>query len=150
MRSGQPWKWLLYLSVLAAVAVLLVSATRDMFARNPAREATTQLDPYGSVTVRFEVSPFPALPTGPLTLSFMPMNTRGVTVALDGIQIEYGRDGSDVAIGVLDTQPNADGTGVFVARAQFPTVGRWWIRAQLYKGSSQGAVRFALDVRPAQ
>jgi hypothetical protein len=90
MRTMRTWQWVLYLVIALAFGGLLVWATRGLLASNPERAATTELGPYGLVKIRFSVAPFPALPTGPVTLSFMPMDARGLPVALDGLRFEYG------------------------------------------------------------
>jgi hypothetical protein len=41
-------------------------------ARTPVRDATVNLEPYGLLTIRFSTDPFPPLPTGTITLNFMP------------------------------------------------------------------------------
>jgi hypothetical protein len=44
----------------------------------------------------------------------------------------------------------ADNSGMFMAGAQFPSVGDWWLRAAVTLGAAQGEVRFTFYVEPAQ
>jgi hypothetical protein len=101
-------------------------------------------------SIRLTTDPNPALPTGTVTLSFMPMDSRQRTVPLDGISFEYGREGSDQPAGAGEAQLMSDGSGMFMGGAQFPAVGNWWVRARLQKGSTQAEVRFTVYVKPAQ
>jgi hypothetical protein len=146
MRTMRTWQWMLYLAMALAFGGLLVWATRGLLASNPERAATTELGPYGLVKIRFSVVPFPALSTGPVTLSFMPMDVRGRPVALDGLRFEYGRAGSEQTLGVADATPMTDGSGMYMSSVQLPTAGTWWLRVQLNKGTAQGVVRFTFEV----
>ena len=150
MRSAPAWKWVMYLGVLVAFGGLLVWATRATLARNPVREATTEVGPFGLITIRFSPTPSPALPTGPVTLSFMPMDARGRPAALDELTFEYGTVGNDHVLGTGEAQRMSDGSGMFMGQVQFPTAGNWWLRVRLYKGAAQGYVQFTLAVKPAQ
>ena len=86
--------WLMYILFAAGLVGLLVWATRDELSRNPSREATSDLGPNGFITIRFSTSPYPPLPTGTVNLSFMPMDSRGRTVAIDSLAYEYGLAGA--------------------------------------------------------
>ena len=150
MRSGRAWQWGLYSIVALAFVALLIWATRAALSQNPAREATTELGPFGLVTIRFTTTPNPALPTGPVAVGFMPMDARGRPVTLDGLRVEYGQVDSDQVYGNAVAEPMSDGSGMFMSRIQFPTAGSWWLRVQFSKDAAQGAVRFTMEVRPAQ
>lgn len=149
-RVKRSWNWLIYVAGALGLAALIAWATLNEVARNPARDATAELGPYGLITIRFTTDPSPALPTGTVMLSFMPMDTRQRAVALDGFSFEYGREGSDQAVGSGEAQPMSDGSGMFMGGAQFPEVGDWWLRVKMIKGSAQAEVRFTFYVEPAQ
>jgi hypothetical protein len=110
------------------LAGLLAWATTEEIARNPARDATADLGTQGPVTIRFSTDPYPALPTGPVILRFVPMDPRGRGVTLDGLSFEYGREGDEETVGVGETQSMSDGSGMWMSAAQFPSVGDWWNR----------------------
>jgi len=150
MPVKRSWNWLLYVVGALALIGLLAWATQKELARNPARDATTELGPYGLVTIRFSTDPNPALPTGTVMLSFMPMDSRQRLVALDSLTFEYGREGSDRPIGSGEAQPMSDGSGMLMGGAQFPAVGNWWVRVKLNKDAAQAEVRFTVYVEPAQ
>lgn len=149
-RPKRSWNWLIYVAGALALITVLVWATRNEIARNPTRDATADLGPYGLVTIRFSTDPNPPLPTGTVMLSFMPMDSRQRQVALDGISFEYGREGSNQPAGSGEAQLMSDGSGMFMSAAQFPEVGNWWVRATVNKGSTQAQVRFTIYVEPAQ
>jgi hypothetical protein len=144
------WGWLIYVGAALVIVGAIAWATLKEIARNPARDATADLGPYGLITLRLTTDPNPALPTGTATLSFMPMDSRQRTVPLDGISFEYGREASDQPVGSGEAQLMSDGSGMFMGGAQFPAVGNWWVRVRLQKGSAQAEVRFTLYVKPAQ
>lgn len=142
--------WLLYVIFALALVGALVWATFAEIARNPSRNATVDLSPYGLVTIRLTTVPSPPLPTGTVQLSFMAMNPRQRSVPLDGLSYEYGRDGNDQVVGSGEARAMSDGSGMFMGGAQFLDVGDWWIRVQVRKGGTQGEVRFILYVKPPQ
>ena len=145
------WRlWLFYLAFGAGVLALLVSAMRDTIASAPSRDAVADLGDYGLVTIRFSTDPNPPLPTGTVLLSFSPTDVRRRPFALDQLRYEYGQEGSSQAVGSGQAEPMGDGSEVLMGRAQFPEVGRWWLRLQLQKGDSWDEVRFTLYVEPAQ
>lgn len=143
-------RWLVYLAAGMLFMVGLVWVTLDTVRKAPAREVTTDLGPYGLVTIRFDTDPYPALPSGTVILRFLPMDSRQRPVSLDSVRFEYGREDSDQPVGSDHASPMSDGSGMFVGRAQFPYVGNWWIRLNLSKGSEQASVRFTFYVEPAQ
>lgn len=149
-KSRAVWHWAFYAIALLALIVAIAWATMNEAARNPAREATTDLGPAGPVTIRFSTSPSPPLPTGPVTLSFMPMDARQRTVSLEAVTFEYGREGSEQAVGSGQGALMSDGSGMFMGNAQFPQVGNWWLKVRLSQGGSQSEVRFTFYVEPAQ
>lgn len=104
--------WLMYVLVPLAVIGLLVWSTLGELARNPARDATADLGPYGLVTIRFNTSPYPPLSTGTVTLSFMPMDSRRRMIQVDEVTYEYGRAGSDQPAGSGEAQVMSDGSGM--------------------------------------
>lgn len=142
--------WLMYVLLPLAIIGLLVWSTLNELARNPSRDATADLGPYGLVTIRFNTSPYPPLPTGTVTLSFMPMDSRRRTIPVDAMTYEYGRAGSDQPAGSGEAQVMSDGSGMFMGNAQFPTVGNWWVRVNVQSGQAQAQVRFTVYVEPAQ
>lgn len=142
--------WLIYMIAAAVLVGLLIQATRSEISRNPSREASVDLGQNGFITIRFSTSPYPPLPTGTVNLSFMPMDSRGGTVAIDSLAFEYGPAGSDEPVGAGMAEPMSDNSGMFMASAQFPSVGDWWLRARVTLGESQGEVRFTFYVEPAQ
>lgn len=147
-RSYLPW--LLYGLAALALVALLVRSTLGELARNPSRDATADLGPYGLVTIRYNTSPYPPLATGTVTLSFMPMDSRQRMFTVDTITYEYGRAGSDQPVGSGEAQVMADGSGMFMGNAQFANVGNWWVRVNVRKGQAQAQVRFTVYVKPAQ
>jgi len=142
--------WLIYILAAAGLIGLLIWATRSELSRNPSREATADLGPNGFITIRFSTSPYPPLPTGTVNLSFMPMDSRGRTVAIDSLAFEYGPASSDQPIGSGMAEPMSDNSGMFMAGTQFTSVGDWWLRARVTLGGEQGEVRFTIYVEPAQ
>lgn len=142
--------WLFYILMALGLIGLLVWSTLGELARNPAREAVADLGPYGLVTVQLKTDPYPARPTGTVGLSFMLMNSRRVTVQPDTFSFEYGREGDDQPVGSGAIEPMSDGSGMLMAGAQFPSVGRWWLRVSLSKDGYQDEVQFTIEVRPAQ
>lgn len=143
-------EWIIYPLMALALIGLLTWSTMGELARNPAREAVADLGPFGLVTVRLQTSPYPALPTGIVGLSFMLMNSRNVTVEPDTFSFEYGREGDDQPVGSGTVEPMSDGSGMLMAGARFSSVGRWWLRVRLSKDGYQDEVQFTIDVRPAQ
>lgn len=147
-RSYRPC--LLYgLAALALVGLLVWSMLGEL-ARNPSRDATADLGSYGLVTIRFKPNPYPPLPTGTVTLSFMPMDSRQRMIPVDAMTYEYGQAGSQQPVGSGEAQMMTDGSGMFMGSAQFPSVGSWWVRLNVRKGQAQAQVRFTLNVKPAQ
>lgn len=142
--------WVVTLLVVGVSAVLLVSAMRDTLAKAPSRNATADLGPYGLVTIRFATDPTPPLPTGTVTLSFMPMDALRRPIVVDAITFEYGREGDDQPVGSGEAQRMSDGSGMLMGGAQFPEVGNWWVRARIMIGATQAVVRFTFYVEPAQ
>ena len=142
--------WLIYILAAAGLIGLLIWATRGELSRNPSRDGTADLGPNGLITIRFSTSPYPPLPTGTVNLSFMPMDSRGRTVAIDSLAFEYGPAGSDQPVGSGMAEPMSDNSGMFMAGAQFTSVGDWWLRARVTLGGEQGEVRFTFYVEPAQ
>lgn len=151
-KKKQHFRIVRLIYVLAAVGLvsLLVWATRGELSRNPSRDATADLGSNGLITIRFSTSPYPPLPTGVVNLSFMPMNSRGRAVAIDSLTYEYGTAGSSQPVGSGIAEPMSDNSGMFMAGAQFPTVGDWWLRAKVNIGNIQDEVRFTFYVKPAQ
>ena len=78
------------------------------------------------------------------------MDSRGRTVAIDSLAFEYGPAGSDEPVGSGMAEPMSDNSGMFMAGAQFPSVGDWWLRAKVTVGNVQNEVRFTFYVKPAQ
>jgi len=148
VRRPQSAVWLVYLVFSILLLAGLVWATLTLLREAPNRDATADLGPYGLVTIRFATDPNPPLPTGTVRLSFMPMDSRQRTVAIDSVSFAYGRQGSEQPVGSGEAEP--DGSGMFVGGAQFPAVGNWWVRATVTKGSTQAEVRFTFYVEPAQ
>lgn len=142
--------WLFYILMAIALIGLLIWSTMREIARNPSREAIADLGSYGLVTVQLQTSPYPALPTGTVGLSFMLMNSRNVVFEPDTFSFEYGREGSDEPVGSGTAQPMSDGSGMLMANAQLPSVGTWWLRVNLAKDAYQDDVQFTIEVRPAQ
>ena len=142
--------WPIYLVVGGAIAALMIWAMRSTLANTPSRDATADLGQNGLVTIRLTTDPNPPLPTGTVRLSFMAMDSRQRAVPLDSLELEYGREGSEVAVGSGRAEPMADGSGMFMAGAQFPQVGNWWLRVRVSKGSDQAQVRYTFYVKPAQ
>lgn len=143
-------EWLMFILFAAGLVGLMIWATRGDLSSNPSRDATADFGPYGFITIRFSTSPYPPLPTGTVNLSFMPMDSRGRTVAIDSLSYEYGTAGSDQPVGSGMAEPMSDNSGMFMAGAQFPSVGDWWLRAKVTIGGVQDEVRFTLYVKPAQ
>lgn len=142
--------WVFYILMAIALIGLLVWSTMGEIARNPSREAFADLGSYGLVTVRLQINPYPARPTGTVNLNFMLMDSRRVTIVPDSFSYEYGRDGSDQPVGSGTIQTMSDGSNMLMAGAQFPSVGTWWLRVKVAKGGYQDEVKFTIDVRPAQ
>ena len=149
-RRQRAWVWLV--SAVASLGLLaaLAWATLDVVRQAPSREATADLGPYGLITIRFSTHPNPALPSGTVRLSFMPMDSRQRPVALDSLSFEYGREGSDRPVGSGVAEIMRDGSGMLMGSAQFPEVGNWWVRVRLSKEGEQAEARFRLYVEPAQ
>ena len=143
-------EWLIYILAAAGLLGLLIWSTRGELSRNPSRDAVADLGSNGLITIRFSTNPYPPLPTGTVTLNFMPMNSRGRPVAIDSLTFEYGLAGSDQPFGSGQAQAMSDNSGMFMAGAQFPTVGDWWLRARVGIGDAQDEVRFTFYVEPAQ
>jgi hypothetical protein len=141
---------LVYLLAALGLGGLLFWATSREVARNPIREVTADLGPHGFVAIQFTTSPYPPLPIGTVSLSFMPMDSRRRTILLDSLTYEYGLVGSDQPFGSGQAQPMADGSGMFMTSARFSTVGNWWVSARLVKGNVQDEVRFVVYVEPAR
>ena len=140
----------LYILTAAALMGLVIWATMGEIARNPSREAMVELGSYGMVTVQFETDPYPAKPTGPVSLNFMLMDSRNQTIEPESFSFEYGRKGSDEPVGSGTVQPMSDGSGMFMTNAQFPSVGIWWLRVNFAKDGYEEELQFTIDVKPAQ
>lgn len=142
---------ILFYTVMALLLVwLLFSAMRDELAQTPDREATANLGQYGLITIRFQTDPFPALPTGTVMLSFMPMDSRQRPMEVDQITYEYGPAGSEQVTGSGTAKLMTDGSGMYTAGAQFPYIGNWWVNVTVSQGNAQDEVRFTIYVEPAQ
>lgn len=141
---------LLYILAAAALMGLVIWATMGEIARNPSREAMVELGSYGMVTVQFKTDPYPARPTGPVSLNFMLMDSRNQTIEPESFSFEYGRKGSDEPVGSGTVQPMSDGSGMFMTNAQFPSVGIWWLRVNFAKDGYEEELQFTIDVKPAQ
>ena len=141
---------LLYILTATALMGLVIWATMGEIARNPSRETMVELGPYGMVTVQFETDPYPARPTGPVSLNFMLMDSRNQTIEPESFSFEYGRKGSDVYVSSGTVQPMSDGSGMFMTNAQFPSAGIWWLRVNFAKDGYEEELQFTIDVKPAQ
>lgn len=142
--------WIFYILMALGLIALLIWSTMGEIARNPSRDAMADLGPYGLVTVRLITDPYPARPTGTVSLIFMLMDSRGVTIEPDSFSFEYGREGSSQPVGSGTIQLMPDGSGMLMAGAQFPSVGTWWLRVNVVKDRYQDDVEFTIEVRPAQ
>lgn len=143
-------EWILSVLMALGLCSLLVWSMKAEIARNPSRQADVDWGPYGPVTVQLQTNPYPVKPTGTVQLSFMLMDSHRRTIAPDSFSFEYGREGSDQPVGSGIAQAMADGSGMLMANAQFPSVGTWWLRVNLAKEGNQADVRFTIEVRPAQ
>ncbi len=152
IRRPRNLAWPISLIFGLAVVGAMIGMTYQLIRDAPARDATADLGPYGLVTIRFSTDPNPPLPTGTVTLSFMPMDSRQRSVTLDSLTFEYGLEGTEQPIGVVQAEPMTDSQGMlmFMGGAQFPQVGSWWVRATARKGQAQDQVRFTFRVEPAQ
>ena len=148
--KGIRYGWIIYVLLALGLIALLISSTRAEIARNPLREAIVDLGPHGFVTVQLQTDPYPARPTGTVALNFMLMNSRNVTFIPDSITYEYGPEGNDQPTGSGTPQSMSDGSGMLMTGAQFPSVGKWWLRVNISKGGYQDEVEFTIDVSPAQ
>lgn len=143
-------EWMMYVLLALVLIGLLVWSTLGEIARNPSRQAVVELGSYGPVTIQLQISPYPARPTGTVRLNFALADSNRVTVAPDALSFEYGREGENQPVGSGVAQPMSDGSGMLMGGAQFPSVGRWWLRVDLSKDGSQAQAQFTIDVRPAQ
>ena len=142
--------WIISVLAVLGLIVLLYWSTMGELARNPSRQATTDLGSYGPVTVQLQTNPYPAKPTGTVALSFMLMDSRRRVIQPDSFLYEYGREGSNQIVGSGTVQPMSDGSGMLTVGAQFPSVGTWWLRVNFVKDRHQGNVQFTIEVKPAQ
>ena len=142
--------WILSVLMALLLVGLLSWAMASEIARNPAREAAADLGPYGLVMVRLQTNPYPASPTGTVTLSFILTDSGRAPVEPDSFSFEYGHEGNDQAVGSGTVQPMPDGSGMLMAGAQFPSVGTWWLRVTLAKGGYQDDIEFTIEVSPVQ
>lgn len=142
--------WILYILMALGLIALLIWSTRGEIARNPSREAVADLGEYGLVSVQLQTSPYPAKPTGTVQLSFMLMDSQRRVIEPDALSFEYGYEGSNQPVGSGIAQPMSDGSGMLMSGAQFPSVGRWWLRVKVVKDAYQDEVQFTIEVRPAQ
>lgn len=150
MKKNLRFDWIFYILMALGLIALLVWSTLGEIARNPSRDAIVDFGPYGLVTVRLQTDPYPARPTGTVSLNFMLMNSNRVTIEPDSFSFEYGREGSDQPVGSGTVQPMSDGSGMLMAGARFPSVGTWWLRVNFAKDGYQDEVQFTIEVRPAQ
>jgi hypothetical protein len=142
--------WLFYLVAVILLIWVLYTATMRELASTPIRDATANLEVFGLVTIRFSTDPFPPLPTGTTMMNFMPMDTRQRAVDLDQVNYEYGPEGSDQPTGSGLAQLMPDGSGMYMAGAEFSYVGDWWVKVKISKGDAQAEVNFSVYVEPAQ
>lgn len=142
--------WILYLLTALGLIALLIWSTLGELARNPSRDAVANLGLSEAVTVRLETNPYPARPTGTVRLSFMLIDSRRNMIQPDSLSFEYGREGETQPSGSGTAQAMADGSGMWMGGAQFPSVGTWWLRVKVVKGAFQDQVEFTINVRPAQ
>lgn len=150
VRPKRSWGWLFYLAAALILGGAIVWATFGEINRNATRAATVDLGPYGLVSIQLTTNPSPPKPVGTVQLNFMPMDGRRRTVPLDSVSYDYGRVGYDQSIGSGEARVMTDGSGMFMGGAKFTETGDWWIRVRLSKGDVQGAVRFIINVKPAQ
>jgi len=134
--------WMIYFLMALGLIGLLIWSTMGELARNPSREAVADLGPYGLVTVQLRTDLYPARPTGTVGLSFVLMDSRRVTVELDTFSFEYGREGDDQPVGSGTAEPMSAGSGMLMAGAQFPSVGRWWLHVSVSKDGYQDEVQY--------
>lgn len=141
--------WFLYILTTSVFIGLLIWATMGEIARNPSRDAMVELVSYGLVTVQLETDPYPARAMETVLLKFMLMDSRNQAIEPDSFSFEYGRKGSDQAVGAGTVQRMSDGSGMLMANTDFPVAGAWWLRVYFGKDGYQDDVQFTIDVRPA-
>ena len=142
--------WIIYgITGIGIIGLLLWSMLSEI-GMNPAREASEDLGPSGFITVKFTTNPYPPLPTGNITLSFMPMNSRRQPVNLDALTYEYGLKGSERVIGSAKAEIMSDGSGMYMGKANFPSIGDWWVRVKITRGNNQAYLQFTFYVKPPQ
>ncbi len=142
--------WILYLLTALGLIALLIWSTLGELARNPSREAVANFGSSDVVTVQLKTNPYPARPTGTVQLSFMLIDARRNMIQPDSLSFEYGREGESQPSGSGTAQVMADGSGMWMGGAQFPSVGTWWLRVKVVIGAYEDEVQFTIDVRPAQ
>ena len=145
-KKRGPLVWI-YLGFGLIIITLLVWTTLSLLRETPKREASAELPGLGWVTVQFSTNPYPPLPSGIVTLSFMPTDSRNRMVNLgSAIPFSYGSLGSEIPLG--SGQASLDPAGMFYqAGAQFPMVGDYWLVLDLGAGAQ---VRYQFYVEPAQ
>lgn len=145
-----PVNWIFYITIGLGLITLLVWSTLGEIARNPSRQAIANLGTYGQVTIQLKTNPYPARPTGTVQLNFIIMNTNRVIIEPDALTFEYGREGDNQIVNSGTAELTPDNSGSMLAGAQFPSVGKWWMRVTISKDGYQDMVQFTIDVRPAQ
>lgn len=137
---------LIYLIFGLLIISLIAWTTLRMLRDTPNREATTDLPGLGWVTVQFSTNPNPPLPSGIVTLRFMPTDSRNRMVDLgSSIPFTYGVLSSETPVG--SGQAALDSTGMYYqAGVQFPVVGDYWLVLDLGAGKQ---VRYQFYVEPA-
>lgn len=100
--------------------------------------------------ITLTTNPYPPLPTGNVTLSFMPMDSRRRPVNLDALSYEYGLKGSDKVVGSATAEIMPDGSGMYMGNAVFPAVGDWWVRVKITKDNREAYVQFSVNAKPPQ
>lgn len=145
-KKRSPVLWL-YLIFGLLIITIISWTTLRLLKDAPNREATVDLPGLGWVTVQFSTNPNPPLPTGIVTLRFMPTDSRNRMLDLgSSIPFSFGVLGSDTPVGSGQAAP--DSTGMYYqAGVQFPMVGDYWLVLDLGAGKQ---VRYQLYVKPAQ
>lgn len=145
-KKRSPVLWLYLIFGLLIITIISWTSLR-LLKDAPNREATVDLPGLGWVTVQFSTNPNPPLPTGIVTLRFMPTDSRNRMLDLgSSIPFSFGVLGSDTPVGSGQAAP--DSTGMYYqAGVQFPMVGDYWLVLDLGAGKQ---VRYQLYVKPAQ
>lgn len=132
--------WIWYVVGIALIGFALLSLLRSV-REAPARQLPAALDGVGTVLVTLRLTPDPPK-VGAIPIRIEVTDARGIGVAVDGkVTLLSAAPGSRSSIALQRLAQ-----GAFQGTVLFPSVGAWWLEAELESGQAATRVRFPVRV----